>query len=319
MPFFLVKQDISTIEAEVAVSPESRFSEPDRGEAAGSGNLKARHVLRVESPVYMDGGHGEEALLCACYENALEKAAALSASSIAFPLIGSGACRFPFDSAFHAAKRTILHFLAAEGNEDLSVYLALPHPKRTSPLTIRRGLTDYRRGVSENKGLYGLFSDEGPDLPAFKLKEDASDAEYILSESAMPHLGNVSAKHKTMRSEKPVFIADESFSEALLRLITEKGMTDPECYHRANIDRKLFSKIRSTPHYQPKKSTVAAFAIALRLDPAEADELFMKAGFALSKSSVFDLIIRYCIDHRIYDIYEVNCLLFDYDQPLLGC
>ena len=118
--------------------------------------------------------------------------------------------------------------------------------------------------------------------------------------------------------EKLLKRTDEGFSQTLMRLIDERGLSDAQCYKRANIDRKLFSKIRSNPAYRPSKPTVFAFAVALQLTLPETESLLRRAGFALTHASRFDIIMEYFITTRYYDIDRINEVLFRFDMPLLG-
>ena len=125
-----------------------------------------------------------------------------------------------------------------------------------------------------------------------------------------------SAAGKTLREYMKQ--KERSFQEMLFDLIDESGMTDVECYKKANVDKRTFSKIKSNKNYKPSKQTAIAFAISLQLDMDETQELLATAGFTLSRSKSFDKIIRYFIHNGNYDIFEINEALFEFNEPLLG-
>jgi O-acetyl-ADP-ribose deacetylase (regulator of RNase III) len=287
--------------------------------------LPARYVIHTVGPIWHGGTHGERELLAACYRNSLELAFAHNCETVAFPLISAGAYGYPKDQAMSVAVDTITKFLF---EHDMMVYLVVFG--RTEFLTgkkLFRDVQEYiddvyasthvKRNVERSREM--LWQQD--EAAALELDQRLGSA---YSDSVMPDSAPMSAPSMaepamTMPDwEKMLKQTDEGFSAALLRLIDEKGMTDAQCYKRANVDRKLFSKIRSNPAYKPSKPTVFAFAVALELSLPETKSLLRKAGFALSHSSKFDIILEYFIKKRYFDIFEINEVLFQFDMPLLG-
>lgn len=270
--------------------------------------LKARHIIHTAGPVYDAKKPIEsEELLKNSYLNSLKLAADKGLESIAFPLISSGIYGYPRGEAFRVASRTIRSFLE---DEDMEVSLVLFD--RASFLVAEERLGKIDAYIDENYVKRHSFPRSSR---VFK------DDELSFSLVPAPAMYEKKAGNKDY---KPVSLSDlignldASFSELLFRLIDAKGMNDVEVYKRANMDRKHFSKIKSNKAYRPSKSTVLALALALKLDINETEEFLKSAGYALSHSVKFDVIVEYFIINQIYDIFEVNEALFEYDQTLLG-
>ena len=278
--------------------------------------LPSKFVIHTVGPKWKGGQNGERELLESCYRESLKLAMNNNCESIAFPLISSGIYGYPKDKALKVAIDTITSFLI---DHEMLVYVVVFD--KTSFQISEKLFTDITSYI-EDKYVDTHFvfrrshrdeCGESKVLAETQLLSDDFDAckpqTPLCSSFAMPKVESLEDAIKQM---------DESFSQMLLRKIDEKGMTDAECYKKANIDRKLFSKIRSDVYYRPSKTTAIAFAIALELGLEETKDMLMKAGFALSHSNKFDIIIEYFITNGNYNIFEINEALFAFDQSLLG-
>ncbi|MBQ7982147.1 MAG: O-acetyl-ADP-ribose deacetylase [Clostridia bacterium] len=299
-------------------------------------SLPAKYIIHTVGPVYEDGMHGEAILLASCYRTSLALARKRRCKSIAFPLISAGVYGYPRTEAIRIAADTIRQFLA-DTDDCMTVYLVFfdrdsvmageaLFPDIAAYIDDRYAslhsdsLRCRSARIAENISLPTVCADHPTLLPDTEAEEAVFSREAAEPRTAAQSKKTVRAKKSipALSLEARLEQLDESFSEMLLRLIDESGMTDAQCYKKANIDRKLFSKIRSDKYYKPSKQTVLAFAIALALPLADTREFLEKAGYALSPASKFDIIIEYFIEAGNYDVFAINEALFAFDQPLLG-
>ena len=264
--------------------------------------LPAKFVIHTVGPIWRGGDCGEKALLESCYRESLRIAAEQGCQSVAFPLISAGVYGYPKDQALQVAVETITEFLR---EQEMLVYLVFLN-RWEAQLTpsLSQDLTTYLQRHYQPQVESCILGMEKPPR-ARRLAAEIPSA-------TMDTCREASALEDAIRE------LDESFSQMLLRKINELGITDVQCYKKANVDRKLFSKIRGDIHYRPSKPTAIAFAVALELSLEETRELLMKAGFALSHSNRFDVIIEFFIRRGEYDIHRINEALFAFDQSLLG-
>lgn len=273
-----------------------------KAKITGGYNLPAKYVIHTVGPIYKDGKQGEKALLESCYRESLALAKEHNCESVAFPLISSGVYGYPKDQALKVAIDVISDFLL---DNEMKVYIVI-FDKAAYKIS-EKLFSDIAQYIDDN------YVDQHTDYRRESLR---------LNMPMQPIMAAEVCECKTLLAEDDLDTKikqiDESFSQMLLRKIDEKGMSDAECYKKANIDRKLFSKIRSDVHYKPSKPTAIAFAISLELTLDETEDMLKKAGFALSHSNKFDIIIEYFISRGNYNIFEINEALFAFDQSLLG-
>lgn len=317
--------------------------------------LPGKYVIHTVGPVWQGGGHGECDVLASCYRSSLELALEYHCETIAFPLISSGVYGYPKTQALRIATKAICDFLQ---EQEMTVYLVLfdreafrigqelfdsiaayidqqyveDHTDSADERSRWRAYRDLEMPVLQSPGqpepLRQVMAAEPPDKA--KRKKAPPKAKKRFFQKAFEKAASEAPCAMAAAPLMPAAVQgdwsladalrqmDEGFSETLLRLIDQRGMTDAQCYKKANIDRKLFSKIRGNPAYRPSKATALAFAVALELSLNETEEFLRKAGFALSRSSKFDIIVEYFISRECYDVIMINEALFAFDQSLLG-
>ena len=275
--------------------------------------MPCKYIIHTVGPVWKGGFFGEREQLYSCYKNSLELAAQYECSSVAFPLISAGIYGYPKAKALEVAQQAIADFLESC---DMEVTLVVLDKKAVE---LSRELFRQVKEYIEDRYAEKLESlDPQRSVPYSAPKHGKTP--FPAARSA-PLMEEACALDECceMSLEERLRNTDETFSQSLLRLIDEKGLSDSEVYRRANIDRRLFSKIRCDSDYRPKKQTVLAFALALELDPGEAEQLLKRAGYSLSDSIKGDVIVRFFLENGIFDIYTVNQALFQFDQSLIGC
>ncbi|MCU6762745.1 O-acetyl-ADP-ribose deacetylase [uncultured Roseburia sp.] len=352
MPFLMIRNDITKVQADAIVNPANegllegsgtsravflaagekkliqacaRIGHCDVGRAVltEAFALPARYIIHAVGPCWQGGGRQEAEYLYSAYMESLKLALEKGLKSIAFPLLSAGSYGYPKEEAFKVAASAISDFL---WEHDMLVYLVLYDRKSLAvsqklSASVKEYIDDHYV-ETKNEEFEG-----GNQARRFRGTSSAQMSTCFPGSAAAKEIPIKTGEKVFLKKKKRIFgrslnnlmeHMEESFSQMLLRLIDERGMKDSEVYKKANIDRRHFSKIRKDIYYAPNKKTVMAFAIALELSLDESKDLLMRAGYAFSGASKSDVIISYFIEHERYDIYEINEMLFAYEQPLLG-
>lgn len=348
MPFEIVRNDIVKMQVDAIVNTANPYPEigsgvdtaihtaagPDllkarkkigeirRGDAAITlaFDLQAKYIIHTVGPIW-EGGNGKEAdCLRSCYQRSLELAAENGCESIAFPLLATGNYGFPKDQALQIAVSTISNFLL---QHDMMVYLVVFTDKAFS--LSEKLFSAVQSYIDEHYVAEKIEEEYAKNLPYGAMREFRTIRERRREKSAYDKLLEEAAIVQACDSavgaaslEELLELEEMTFSEALLDWLIRKDLNDPDVYKKANIDRKLFSKIRNNPDYKPKKNTAIALALAMELDLEETKGFIGRAGYALTHSSKYDIIIEYFIRQKNYNVFEINEVLFAYNYPLIG-
>ncbi len=358
MPFRIIRNDITKVKADAIVNtanPKPRIGRgtdsaiyaaageeqllterrkigniaPGQAVSTDAFHLDAKYIIHTVGPAWVDGNHGERDILHSCYEKSLELAAELKCKSIAFPLIASGVYGFPKDEALNIALAEIGKFLLTHEMKVILVVFDRKALELSENLVggIEQYIDEHSAHLIREAEYGGDYASNIRRRETARLEEAeelmlrgmaASEAiEEAAADKILPPMGALpDLSGKSL--EEVLGGAGETFQQRLFKLIDASGMDDVTVYKKANIDRKVFSRIRCKVDYKPKKKTAVAFAVALELDLPTTLDLLSRAEIAFSPSSRFDLIVTYFITNKIYDIYEINAALFKYGQPILG-
>ena len=332
MPFKILRTDIKKVKADTVI---------DIGKIIDTANFECADA---------ESKNGNPETLRKCYDDSLKKAAEYGYKSIAFPLVSSGDIGFTKEVNLKTAVSTFSDFLQKEDMEIILVVsdkdsLALSgklYPgideyisenliaEPGDALISQKETNEYDANYACDESLEAFEDEECEEAPVESPKREpgffdrfftaakvtSSARKEKKAEKGRIDFENASCESMSL-NDRVKHLAD-TWQKSLLKLIDDKGYTDIEVYKRANVDRKLFSKIRSNPSYQPKKITAVAFALALKLSLDDTKDFIGRAGYAFSPSSIFDLIIEYFIEQEVYDTYTINMALFAHDQPLIG-
>lgn len=325
MPLYIISQDITKIECDAIVNATNNNLSIGSGvngaihKAAGIGlyeecktigrcdtgdakitkgyKLPCKYVIHTVGPIWSGGQNNEKELLKSCYQNSLNLAKENNCESVAFPLISTGAYGFPKHLALSIAFETISKFLF---DNEMIVYILI-YDKKTYQIN-KKLLDDIQEYIYENFENENNLKYKVSSCCCRKQDELEVNICFDSSNSLIDMLANI----------------DDNFAVTLLKLIDFKGMTEVQCYKKANVSKQTWYKIMNEKDYKPSKNTIISFAIALELSLEETKHLLSTVGFTLSKSSKFDIIIEYFLINEQYDIFIINETLFKFDQVCLG-
>lgn len=274
--------------------------------------LDARYVIHTVGPVWCGGGYGEADLLRSCYERSLAVALEHGCHSIAFPLISTNNYGFPKDQALQIAISVFSRFLM---NQEMQIYLVVFD--RSAYMLSEKLFHSVASYIDQNYVDQWEKATYGPEGNTYR-QQMSRQTDRVYNRRMPPMEAAAHAPMAAPSLADMLKQKDAGFTETLLKHIDRSGHKDSTIYHRANLSKQHFSKIRNNPNYRPTKATAIALALALELDLDQTRDLIGRAGYALTNSSKFDLIIRYFIERKNYDVMEINMTLYEFDQPLLG-